>query len=66
MGIEDPNRIYDVTELAAGDVLVAATGVTDGTLLDGIRLRRNSVETSTIVMRSWSQTVRWIKAQHAR
>jgi fructose-1,6-bisphosphatase II / sedoheptulose-1,7-bisphosphatase len=66
MGIEDPNRIYDVTELASGDVLVAATGVTDGTLLEGIRLRRNSVQTSTIVMRSWSQTVRWIKAQHAR
>ena len=66
MGITDPNRIYDVTELAAGDVLVAATGVTDGTLLEGIRLRRRSVETSTIVMRSWSQTVRWIKAQHAR
>ncbi|MGV8953863.1 MAG: class II fructose-bisphosphatase [Cypionkella sp.] len=66
MGIQDPNRIYDVTELAAGDVLFAATGVTDGTLLDGIRLRRNSIETSTIVMRSWSQTVRWIKAQHIR
>lgn len=66
MGITDANRIYDVTELAAGDVLVAATGVTDGTLLDGIRLRRRSVETSTVVMRSWSQTVRWIKARHAR
>uniref|UniRef100_UPI002FCA4519 fructose-bisphosphatase class II n=1 Tax=Devosia sp. TaxID=1871048 RepID=UPI002FCA4519 len=66
MGITDPNRIYDVTELAAGDVLVAATGVTDGTLLEGVRLRRNSVETNTIVMRSWSQTVRWIRAQHAR
>ena len=66
MGITDPNRIYDVTELAAGDVLVAATGVTDGTLLEGVRLRRNRVETSTVVMRSWSQTVRWIKARHAR
>ncbi len=66
MGIRDPHRIYDVTELASGDVLVAATGVTDGTLLEGIRLRRNSVQTNTIVMRSWSQTVRWIKAQHAR
>ena len=66
MGIADANRIYDVSELASGDVLVAATGVTDGTLLDGIRLRRNSVETNTIVMRSWSQTVRWIRAQHAR
>lgn len=66
MGISDPNRIYDVTELAAGDVLVAATGVTDGTLLDGVKLRRRSVQTSTVVMRSWSQTVRWITARHAR
>ena len=66
MGITDPNRIYDVTELASGDDLVAATGVTDGSLLEGIRLRRNSVLTNTIVMRSWSQTVRWIKAQHSR
>jgi fructose-1,6-bisphosphatase II / sedoheptulose-1,7-bisphosphatase len=66
MGIADPNRIYDVGDLASGDVLFAATGVTDGTLLSGIRLRRKSVETSTIVMRSWSQTVRWIKAHHAR
>tara|TARA_R110002020_G_scaffold2136_3_gene9758 strand:+ start:185 stop:1171 length:987 start_codon:yes stop_codon:yes gene_type:complete len=66
MGITEPNRIYDVTDLAAGDVLVAATGVTDGTLLEGVRLRRNRVETSTVVMRSWSQTVRWIKARHAR
>ncbi|WP_224702133.1 class II fructose-bisphosphatase [Devosia aquimaris] len=66
MGIEDPNRVYDVTELAAGDVLVAATGVTDGSLLEGVRIGRNSLVTSTIVMRSWSQTVRWIKAQHAR
>ncbi|WP_375450326.1 class II fructose-bisphosphatase [uncultured Devosia sp.] len=66
MGITDAGRIYDVADLASGDVLFAATGVTDGTLLDGIRLRRQSVETSTIVMRSWSQTVRWIKALHAR
>jgi fructose-1,6-bisphosphatase II / sedoheptulose-1,7-bisphosphatase len=66
MGITDANRIYDVSELASGDVLFAASGVTDGTLLEGVRLRRNSVQTSTIVMRSWSQTVRWIKAQHAR
>ena len=66
MGIEDPNRVYDVAELASGDVLFAATGITDGTLLEGIKLRRNSVETSTVVMRSWSQTTRWIRARHAR
>ncbi len=66
MGITDFNRTYDVSELAAGDVLFAATGVTDGSLLSGIRLRKGSVQTSTIVMRSWSQTVRWITARHAR
>ena len=66
MGIEDPNRIYDVTDLAAGDVLFSATGITDGSLVDGVRLRRGWVETSTVVMRSWSQTTRWIKARHAR
>lgn len=66
MGIEDPNRIYGVDELASGDVLFAATGVTDGNLIEGVRLRRNSVVTSTVVMRSWSRTVRWIRAEHAR
>ncbi len=66
MGITDPNRIYDVTDLASGDVLFSATGITDGSLAEGVRLRRNSVETSTVVMRSWSQTTRWIRARHAR
>ena len=66
MGITDPNRKYATNELASGDVLFAATGVTDGTLLNGVRFRKNSVETSTVVMRSWSQTVRWITARHAR
>jgi fructose-1,6-bisphosphatase II / sedoheptulose-1,7-bisphosphatase len=66
MGIEDPNRIYDVTDLASGDVLFSATGVTDGSLVDGVRLRRGTIETSTVVMRSWRQTTRWIRARHAR
>jgi fructose-1,6-bisphosphatase II / sedoheptulose-1,7-bisphosphatase len=66
MGIVDPNRKYAVTDLASGDVLFAATGVTDGSLLDGVKIRKNHVITSTIVMRSWSQTVRWITARHVR
>lgn len=66
MGIDDPNRIYDVTELAAGDVLFSATGITDGSLVEGVKLQRGSIETSTVVMRSWSQTTRWIRARHAR
>ena len=66
MGIDDPARKYAVEDLASGDVLFAATGVTDGNLLDGVRLGRNYVDTSTVVMRSWSQTVRWIRARHRR
>jgi fructose-1,6-bisphosphatase II / sedoheptulose-1,7-bisphosphatase len=66
MGITDPNRKYKTDELASGDVLFAATGVTDGFLLDGVRYRKNDVRTSTVVMRSWSRTVRWISAEHHR
>ena len=66
MGIDDPARKYRTNELASGDVLFAATGVTDGTLLAGVRYRQNAVRTSTVVMRSWSQTVRWIAADHRR
>ncbi|MBN9334036.1 class II fructose-bisphosphatase [Devosia sp.] len=66
MGITDPHRVYDVTDLASGDVLFSATGITDGSLVEGVKLRRHWVETSTVVMRSWSQTTRWIKARHAR
>jgi fructose-1,6-bisphosphatase II / sedoheptulose-1,7-bisphosphatase len=66
MEIEDPNRKYSVEELASGDVLFAATGVTDGSLLQGVKFRKNTIRTSTVVMRSWSQTVRWIDAVHRR
>lgn len=66
MGITDPNRKYSEADLASGDVLFAATGVTDGSLLEGVRVRKDTIVTSTIVMRSWSHTVRWIKAEHAR
>jgi len=66
MGVTEPNRKYRAEELASGDVLFAATGVTDGSLLTGVRYRRDSVRTNTVVMRSWSQTVRWISAEHRR
>jgi fructose-1,6-bisphosphatase II / sedoheptulose-1,7-bisphosphatase len=66
MGISDPARKYRTDELASGDVLFAATGVTDGFLLDGVRFRKNDVRTSTVIMRSWSRTVRWVTAEHHR
>lgn len=64
MGVEDPEKIYDMTEMAAGDVLFAATGVTDGNMLSGVRFGGDSITTHTIVMRSSTGTVREIKAIH--
>ncbi|WP_152048483.1 class II fructose-bisphosphatase [Aureimonas psammosilenae] len=64
MGINDPNRIYSLTDMANGDVVFAATGVTDGNLLNGVRFYRDRIETHTIVMRSTSKTNREIRARH--
>ncbi|MBO6716553.1 MAG: class II fructose-bisphosphatase [Rhizobiaceae bacterium] len=64
MGIADPGKVYRMDEMARGDVLFAATGVTDGNLLAGVKFGRDSINTHTIVMRSSSQTVREIKARH--
>ncbi len=64
MGISDPRMIYGIEDLARGDCLFAATGVTDGSLLSGVKFRKNIIETETIVMRSVTGTVRLIKAEH--
>ena len=65
-GIENLNKKYTMMELAQGDVIFAATGVTDGSMLDGIKWGRGSVESHSVVMRSRSGTVRWIRAKHNR
>lgn len=64
MGVTDPYRIYRLDDLASGDVVFAATGVTDGNLLDGVRFYANRIETHTIVMRSSSRTIRDVRARH--
>jgi fructose-1,6-bisphosphatase II / sedoheptulose-1,7-bisphosphatase len=64
MGIDDLERIYDLQDLASGDVMFAATGVTDGTMLSGVRRFPGGVITQSIVMRSKSGTVRVIEAEH--
>ncbi len=64
MGVHDPYRIYTLDDLACGDVIFAATGVTDGNLLNGVRMYGNRIETHTLVMRSYSRTVRHIRARH--
>ncbi len=64
MGISDPKKVYRIEEMARGDVLFAATGVTDGNLLAGVKFGRDAITTHTIVLRSSSKTVREIKARH--
>jgi len=64
-GIVDLDRIYRLDELATGDVIFAATGVTDGSLLAGVKTRRDgTVTTESVVMRASSQTVRWVRGEH--
>ncbi len=63
-GIKDLNRKYEMNDLAHGDVMFSASGVTGGTMLQGVRRFPGGAETHTVVMRSNSGTVRYIKARH--
>ncbi|RJF89929.1 class II fructose-bisphosphatase [Oleomonas cavernae] len=64
VGITDLNKKYDLLELARGNVIFAATGVTSGSMLDGVKQTGGVTTTHSIVMRSKSGTVRWVKARH--
>lgn len=64
MGITDFAKVYNCEEMAGGEVVFAATGVTNGDLLQGVRYFSGGAETHSVVMRSKSRTVRFIKAQH--
>ncbi|MEQ9640782.1 MAG: class II fructose-bisphosphatase [Alphaproteobacteria bacterium] len=64
VGIEDLNRKYSLTELASGDCTFSATGVTDGSMLDGVKKLPGGATTDSVVMRSSTGTVRWIKTEH--
>jgi fructose-1,6-bisphosphatase II / sedoheptulose-1,7-bisphosphatase len=64
-GIDDLDRVYDLNDLAKGDCIFAATGVTDGSLLQGVkRLRGGKMTTESVVMRASSGTIRWVKGEH--
>jgi fructose-1,6-bisphosphatase II / sedoheptulose-1,7-bisphosphatase len=63
-GITDYDRKYKLHELAAGDVMFAATGVTDGSMLRGVRRYHGGATTHSVVMRSKSGTVRYVEAFH--
>ena len=64
MGIEDPNKIYSIEQLAKGKVMFCATGVTQGTFLNGIRLFPGGAYSHSIVMRSETRTMRYIQTEH--
>ena len=63
-GITDFDRKYELLELASGDVMFAATGVTKGTMLDGVRRFSGGAKTHSLVMRSKTGTVRYVEAEH--
>jgi len=64
MGVKDPRKKYAMEDLVLGDCLFAATGITDGAMLRGVKFRKEFIETETVVMRSVTGTVRWIRAEH--
>ena len=63
-GVSDLDRQYDLTDLAKGDCIFAATGVTDGSLLAGVKRKGGMMTTESVVMRASSGTVRWVKGEH--
>ena len=66
-GVTDLDRIYRLEDLVKGDAIFAATGVTDGSLLDGVkRLKGGCMTTESVVMRASSGTVRWVKGEHRK
>jgi fructose-1,6-bisphosphatase II / sedoheptulose-1,7-bisphosphatase len=65
-GIEDLDRIYRLEDMATGDCIFAATGVTDGSLLKGVKRHKGFVTTESIVMRASSGTVRRISGEHRK
>jgi fructose-1,6-bisphosphatase II / sedoheptulose-1,7-bisphosphatase len=63
-GVTDLDRVYHLNELAKGDVIFAATGVTDGSLLEGVKRRKDFTSTESVVMRASTGTVRWVRGEH--
>jgi fructose-1,6-bisphosphatase II / sedoheptulose-1,7-bisphosphatase len=64
MGIKDAKKKYEIEDMVRGDCLFAATGVTTGAMLKGVRFHKDMIETDTVVMRSVTGTVRRIVAEH--
>ena len=63
-GIDDLDRIYTLQDMAKGDCIFAATGVTDGSLLKGVHKRKNRVSTESVVMRASTGTIRRVSTEY--
>ena len=63
-GVDDLERVYSLGDMAKGDCIFAATGVTDGSLLKGVHRRQNCVTTESIVMRASTGTVRRVSTEY--
>jgi fructose-1,6-bisphosphatase II len=64
MGLRDLERVFRAEDLAGGDVMFAATGVTNGDFLKGVRFTGTGAHTHSVVMRSKTGTVRYIETVH--
>jgi fructose-1,6-bisphosphatase II / sedoheptulose-1,7-bisphosphatase len=65
-GFTDLSRKYAVEDMAGAEVIFAATGITDGSLLRGVKFHDTCVETNSVIMRSTTGTVRWVVTQHEK
>jgi fructose-1,6-bisphosphatase II / sedoheptulose-1,7-bisphosphatase len=63
-GIVDLDRKYHIRDMVTADLAFAATGITDGSLLEGVRFTKDAIFTHSLVMRASTRTVRWTKAEH--
>jgi fructose-1,6-bisphosphatase II / sedoheptulose-1,7-bisphosphatase len=63
-GIVDLGRKHTMRDMVTGDLSFAATGITDGSLLEGVRFTKEAIYTHTLVMRASTRTVRWIRTEH--
>ncbi len=61
VGLENLKKKYELNDLVKSDVIFAATGVTDGSMVSGIRFKRNTIEAETLLMRSKTRSIRYLK-----
>lgn len=64
LGVENPEKVYTTEEMAGGEVIFAATGVTSGTMLKGVHHMPGGKMSHSVVMRSKTGTIRWVEAFH--